>query len=424
MKKISVQNIIKKEEKRQQDTIDLIASENYASKKVLEALGSVLNNKYAEGYPLKRYYRGNEVADEIEMLAQDSALRLFQLSKNKWSVNVQPYSGSPANLAVYLALVPPGEKVMGMRLDMGGHLTHGHKVSVTGKVWNQISYGVSKKNEELDYDEVRNLALKERPKMIIAGYTAYPKLINWKSFREIADEVQAYLMADMSHLAGLIAGRAYPSPFPYADIVTTTTHKTLRGPRGAIVFSRKSEMLGHRKSDGTYDVSGLSIAAAIDKAVFPGLQGGPHLNQIAAMAQAFQEAAEPSFKKYAFQVIKNAKALARELQALGWRIVSGGTDSHLLLVDTGAKGIGGKDASILLEQAGIITNMNTIPYDERSPMNPSGLRLGTPAVTTRGMKEREMKKIAEWIDGVLLKKNSLKKFRKEVGIICKKFKIR
>src|SRR3989338_5737418 len=267
--------ILAKELKRQEESIDLIASENYASREVLQAVGSVFSNKYAEGYPGRRYYRGNEFADEVERLAQSRALELFNLNPNEWSVNVQPYSGSPANLAVLLALIPPGEKIMGMRLDMGGHLTHGHKVSATGIIWQQVPYGVSRETEELDYSEIAALAKKEKPKIIIAGYTAYPRLIDWQKFRKIADSVGAYLMVDMSHLAGLVAGGAYPSPFPYADVVTTTVHKTLRGPRSAMIFSR---------------IDKRDIPMKINKAIFPGLQGGPHMNQIAAVAVALQEA--------------------------------------------------------------------------------------------------------------------------------------
>ncbi|MDO8551308.1 MAG: serine hydroxymethyltransferase [bacterium] len=403
MKDKELDSILAQELRRQEETIDLIASENYASPEVLRAVGSVFSNKYAEGYPRRRYYQGNGVADELEELAISRGLKLFGLSPDEWSLNVQPYSGSPANLAVYLALVPPGEKVMGMRLDMGGHLTHGHKVSATGKLWEQVPYGVSRETEILDYDELMELARREQPKMIIAGYTAYPRVILWKKFREIADAVGAYLFADVSHLAGLIASGAYPAPFPYADVVTTTTHKTLRGPRSAIIFSRKE------------------LSQKIDKAVFPGLQGGPHLNQIAGIAQAFYEASQSEFKAYAEQIVKNARALAEALQGLGWRIVSGGTDSHLLLVNTMSKGIGGKDAAVELEKASIVTNMNTIPYDERPPMDPSGIRIGTPACTTRGMKEDEMKQIAGWIDEVLLRKRSPEEVQKDVLALCKKF---
>ncbi|MEK7479467.1 MAG: serine hydroxymethyltransferase [Patescibacteria group bacterium] len=414
MKDSVLHELIKKEALRQNETIDLIASENYTSPEVLEAVGSVFSNKYAEGYPRKRYYQGNGVADELEELAMSRGLSLFGLSPEEWSLNVQPYSGSPANLAVWLALVPPGEKVMGMQLAMGGHLTHGHKVSATGILWNQVPYGVSKDTEMLDYDELMEIAKRESPKMIIAGYTAYPRVIDWKKFREIADAVGAYLFVDMSHLAGLVAGGAYPAPFPYADIVTTTTHKTLRGPRSAVIFSRSNV-----KCHG----STVSIATAIDKAVFPGLQGGPHLNQVAGIAQTFFEASQPEFKAYAEQIVKNARALAEGLAELGWRIVSGGTDSHLLLVDTMSKGIGGKDAAIELEKANIVTNMNTIPFDPQPPMNPSGLRLGTPSLTTRGMKEGEMKQIAEYIDAVLLKKQPPEEVQKGVLALCRKFSL-
>ncbi len=392
MKDKQIEKLIKQESKRQKESINLIASENYVSKDVLSALGSVLTNKYAEGYPGARYYRGNKIVDEVEWLCQKRALKLFGLKNDEWAVNAQALSGSPANLAVYLALVPPGEKVMGMELSHGGHLTHGHKVSVTGKIWTQVPYGVSKKDEMLDYGSLMSLAMKEKPKLIIVGYTAYPRIIDFKKFREISDSCGAYLLVDMSHVAGLIAGGVYPSPFPYADIVTTTTHKTLRGPRAALIFSRIDE----RK-----------LPTKIDKAVFPGLQGGPHLNQIAAIAVALKEADSKSFKKYASQIIKNAKALGRELAKLGWRLISGGTDTHLLLVDTQhspacqGNGIGGKRAGEILEENGIIVNKNTIPYDEQSPVDPSGIRLGSAAETTRGAKETDMIKIARRIDKIL-----------------------
>lgn len=395
MRDKQVQKLIKQETARQKRTIDLIPSENFVSPDVLTALGSVFTNKYAEGYPNARYYGGNEVVDEVEELAKARALKLFRLPKSSWAVNVQPYSGSPANLAVLLALVPPGETIMGLKLSMGGHLTHGHKVSATGKLWRSVQYDVDPKTELLDYDAILKLARKEKPKIIIAGYTAYPRTIDWKAFRKVADAVGAYFMADMSHIAGLVAGRAYPSPFPYADIVTTTTHKTLRGPRAAMIFANRMSRTAKRNK--------VDIAKAIDRAVFPGLQGGPHVNQIAAIAVAMKEANSSAFRRYAKQVVKNAKALAHELQKLGFRIVSGGTDSHLLLVDTIGRGVSGKEASTRLEKAGIIVNMNTIPHDPRPPMDPSGIRLGTPAVTTRGMKENDMKKIARRIAEALLK---------------------
>ena len=388
MKDFEIKKLIAAEKKRQKSVVNLIASENYVSKDVLETLGSELTNKYSEGYPGKRYYGGNELMDKIENLAKERALALFKLSPDTWSVNVQPLSGSPANIAVYLALVPPQGKIMGMSLAHGGHLTHGHKVSASGKLWTQVPYGVDEKTETLNYEELKQLALREKPALIVAGFTAYPRIIDCAKFREIADSSGAFLVVDMSHFAGLVAGGAYPSPFSYADVVTTTTHKTLRGPRSALIFSRKDER---------------GLPAKIDKAVFPGLQGGPHLNQIAAVAVALKEAAAPAFKKYAAQVVKNAQALADALSKLGWRIVSGGTDSHLLLVDVwmGGKGIGGKEASERLEKAGIIVNKNTIPFDTRSPVDPSGIRLGTPAETTRGKKERNFKEIARKIDRVL-----------------------
>jgi len=402
MKDIQIKKLIEAERKRQKRVINLIASENYVSKDVLEALGSELTNKYAEGYSGARYYGGNEIADKIENLCKERALKLFirqPAVRQKWSVNVQPLSGSPANLAVYTALVPVGGKIMGMSLAHGGHLTHGHKVSATGKFWTQVPYGVNQKTELLDYGEIKQIALREKPQIIVTGYTAYPRIIDFKKFREIADVSGAYLMVDMSHFAGLVAGEVYPSPFEYADVVTTTTHKTLRGPRAAMIFSKKDppNMIGRADA--------RELPKKIDKAVFPGLQGGPHLNQIAAMAVALKEADTPVFKKYAKQVIKNAKVLSNELACLGWRIVSGGTDTHLLLVDVwlNGKGIGGKEASERLEKAGIIVNKNAIPFDTRSPVDPSGIRLGSAAETTRGKKERDFVKIAERIDKILRK---------------------
>jgi len=391
MKDKAIEKLIKSEQKRQKQVTNLIASENYVSKDVLSALGSELTNKYAEGYSGKRYYGGNTIIDKVEDMAVARALKLFGLSSNKWHVNTQPLSGSPANLAVYVGLLEKGDKVMGMSLDQGGHLTHGHKVSATGKFWNQVPYGVSKKTETLDYKELMSIAMREKPRMIIAGFTAYPRKIDWKKFRAIADACGAYLMIDMSHIAGLVAGRVYPSPFPYADIVTTTTHKTLRGPRGALIFAKKDARELNKK---------------IDKAVFPGLQGGPHMNQTAAIAVALAEASTPAFRKYATQIVRNAHALAEELVALGWRVISGGTDSHLILLDVwlDGKGIGGKEASDRLEKVGIIVNKNAIPYDTRSPMDPSGIRLGTAGETTRGKKEKDMRAIARKIDKVLRKK--------------------
>lgn len=409
MKDKQIERLIKAERVRQKKVINLIASENYVSKDVLAALGSELTNKYAEGYSSYRYYGGNEISDRIENLCKSRALKLFDLKEDEWAVNVQALSGSPANLAVYLALVPPGGKIMGLSLDHGGHLTHGHKVSATGKFWTQIPYGVDRKTEQLDYEELKKIAIANKPEVIVAGYTAYPRIVDWQKFRPIADACGAIFMVDMSHLAGLVAGGVYPSPFKYADVVTTTTHKTLRGPRSALIFSRK--ILARRllagatvgKGNASIKQAPRLISELIDKAVFPGLQGGPHLNQIAAVAVALAEAAKPEFKKYARQVVKNAQVLAAELTRFGWRLVAGGTDTHLILVDVwrGGVGIGGKEASERLEKAGIIVNKNTIPFDGRSPTDPSGIRLGTAAETTRGKKEKDFVAIAEKIDQIL-----------------------
>ena len=390
MKDREIEKLIRAEERRQRRGINLIPSENYASRDVLRALGSVLNNKYSEGYPGARYYGGNVIIDKVENLCRKRALQLFKLKPDAWHVNVQPLSGSPANLAVYSALVPIGGKIMGLLLSSGGHLTHGQKMSMTGKFWTQVPYEVNLTTEMLDYGALKKLAIQEKPNIIVAGYTAYPRFVDWKKWREIADASGAIFMVDMSHIAGLVAGGVYPSPFPYADVVTTTTHKTLRGPRSAIIFAKKDEREFDKK---------------IDKAIIPGLQGGPHENQIAAVAVCLKEAMSPSFKKYASQVVKNAKALGEELQKRGWRVVSGGTDSHLLLVDTwiNGKGVLGRDAEKALERAGIIVNKNMIPGDLRKPLDPSGIRLGTPAVTTQGMKERDMKTIAERINKILSK---------------------
>jgi glycine hydroxymethyltransferase len=397
MKDTQIKKLIDAEKKRQLKVINLIPSENYLSQDVLEALGSELNDKYSEGYPGKRYYNGNRIMDKIELLCIERALKLFQLDPQEWHVNVQPLSGSPANLAVYLACVPMGGKIMGMSLDHGGHLTHGHKVSATGKFWQQVPYGLDATTEVINYDQLRETAMKEKPAILVAGYTAYPRIIDWAKMREIADAGGALLMVDMSHVAGLIAGEAYPSPFPHADIVTTTTHKTLRGPRSALIFVKK-------------DARGFD--KKIDKAVFPGLQGGPHMNQIAAVAVTLKEAMAPSFKRYAAQVVKNTKVLADELHKRGWRLISGGTDSHLILMDTwndgkknekGAGGVSGREASDRLEKAGIIVNKNAIPFDTRPPADPSGIRLGSAAETTRGRKEKDFKAIAGRIDKILRK---------------------
>ena len=383
-----IEKLIKDEAKRQKSVINLIASENYVSKDVLAALGSILTNKYAEGYPGRRYYGGNTIIDKVETLCQERALKLFKLKNTEWHANVQPLSGSPANFAVYTALVPMGGKIMGMKLSSGGHLTHGHPASMTGKFWQSVQYEVDPKTEVIDYEAVKKMAIAEKPNIIVCGFTAYPRFVDFKKFREIADACGALLHVDMSHFAGLVAGGVYPSPFAYADSVMTTTHKSLRGPRQAIIFIKKDAREFDKK---------------IDKAIIPGLFGGPHENNIAGVAVCLKESMTPAFKKYVKQVVKNAKTLANELKKLGWHIISGGTDSHLILMDTwmNGTGISGKEASEKLEKAGIIANMNTIPGDTRKPMDPSGIRLGTYAETTRGKKEKDMIKIAQKIDKVL-----------------------
>lgn len=400
----AVYELIGKEAEYQQKTLRLIASENYASKAVMEATGSVLTNKYAEGYPKKRYYAGNMYVDEIELLAIERAKKLFGAGH----ANVQPHSGASANVAAFFAFLSPGDKFMGLELPHGGHLTHGSPVNFSGKWFKAVSYTVSKETEALDYDHIRKRALEEKPKLIICGYTAYPLIINFKAFREICDEVGAVMMADISHFAGLVAGGAYPSPAPYADIITTTTHKTLRGPRGAIIMCPEKN------------------AQTIDKAVFPGMQGGPLENVIAAKAVCFHEALQPSFREYAAQIVKNAKVMADEFSAAGLRLVAGRTESHLILLDLTAKGITGKDAQAALEESGIIANRNTIPFDTKSPFVTSGLRLGTPAITTRGMKESEMKHIAALIVKVLEKPTDAElklRTRREVEELCGRFPV-
>lgn len=408
------ENLIKAETKRQRETLDLIPSENIASREVMAALGSPLTNKYSEGYAGKRYYAGNDVIDRIELLAQERARKIFHLGKN-WHVNVQPYSGSPANMAVYYALLKPGDKIMGMSLPFGGHLTHGWKVNFSGQLYRAVQYEVDR-DGYLDYKAIRKLAHKERPKIIVAGATAYPRILDFKKFSAIAKEVGAYFMVDMAHIAGLVATGAHPSPFPYADVVTTTTHKTLRGPRGAIIFANRQSKIAKKNK--------IDIASAIDRAVFPGLQGGPHDNQTAAIAQCLFEASQLSFKKYGRQIVKNAKALAKELQGLGFELISGGTDNHLMLIDLTNLGISGREAQDKLEEAGIIVNRNTIPFDTRSAFDPSGIRIGTPSLTTRGMKEKEMKKVAELISRILIKKENPQKINAEVKKLCAKFPAR
>lgn len=390
--------LINDEKKRQREGIELIASENYVSESVLECMGSILTNKYSEGYARKRYYKGNEYIDGIEEEAISRAKELFHAQH----VNVQPYSGSPANLAVHFALLDAGDKTLGMALDAGGHLTHGFKVSITGKYYNSVSYGVDQQGY-IDYEEVRRLAKEHKPKLIWAGFSAYSRIIDWQKFKDIADEVGAYLAADIAHVAGLVATGIYPSPVGIADVVTTTTHKTLRGPRGAIIMCKEE------------------LAEKIGKAVFPGLQGGPHNHTTAAIAVALKEASTEEFKEYTKQIVKNSKALAEELIKRGYKIISGGTDNHLFLVDIVASvGMSGEEASTLLEESNITVNKNAIPNDTRKPWDPSGLRIGTPAITTRGMKEKDMTKIAEFIDEVLKKRKNV---REEVKSFTEDFHI-
>ncbi len=401
-------SLISAEEKRQKETLMMIPSENYSSREVRKAMGSVLSHKYSEGYPGRRYYQGNKIIDEIENLAIERAKKLFGVPH----ANVQPYSGSPANAAVYMALLQPNEVLMGMSLASGGHLTHGHpKITFSGKYFNSIQYGVGK-DGFIDYDGLEKLAKKYKPQIIVAGTTAYPRILDWKRFAKIADSVGAILMADIAHIAGLVVAGAHPSPVPYVHVVTTTTHKTLRGPRGAIIMVTNKGI--KRDPD---------MAKKIDRAVFPGLQGGPHDQQTAAIAVCLGEAAKPAFKKYGKRVVENAKVLAKELSALGFQLVSGGTDNHLMLVDLRNKNISGKDAAILLEETGIVVNYNAVPYDPNPPMNPSGIRLGTPALTTRGMGKGEMKMIAGWISEVVSDKKQVTRIKKEVKKLCSKFPI-
>jgi len=401
-----IAKLITSETERQKTSLEMIPSENHCSSVVREALGSLLTDKYAEGYPGKRYYSGLKYYDELEDLCRERAKKLF----NVVHANVQPYSGSPANAAVYMAVCDPGDTIMGMALPMGGHLTHGWKVNFSAKFFKSVQYGVDEKTHLINYDEVEKLARENKPKLMWVGATAYPRIFDWKKFGEIADSVGAYLAADIAHIAGLVAGGAHPSPVPYVHIVSTTTHKTLRGPRGGIVMVTKK---GIEKDP--------DLAKKIDRAVFPGLQGGPHENTIAAIAVCLKEASTPAFKKYAAQVVKNAKMLAEELKKCGFNLITGGTDNHLILIDLRNKNITGAAAADLLEEAGITINKNSIPYDTAGPFNPSGIRMGTPAITTRGMKEKEMKQIAGWINEVISNPKSVKKVREEIKKLCKKF---
>lgn len=395
--------IIKAEEKRQKEGLELIASENYVSQAVMEAMGTVLTNKYSEGYPGKRYYGGNEIIDQAESVAIERAKKLFDAEH----VNVQPLSGGPANLCVYMALLKPGDKVLGLSLDQGGHLSHGHPLNFSGLLYKMIPYYVDKKTEQVDMDEVEKIAMKEKPKMILAGFSAYSRDFDWKRFAKIAKKVGAVTFADIAHIAGLIAGKQLENPVPIFDVVSTTTHKTLRGPRGAIIMCKEE------------------FAKAIDRAVFPGVQGGPHDHINAAKAIAFGEALKPSFQTYAKQVIANAKVLAKAMQEKGYRVISGGTDNHLILIDMfGSKGITGKEAEKVLEHVNISINKNMVPYDTRPPMDPSGIRLGTPALTTRKMKEKQMEIVADLMDRALMAKDdekTLKKIKAEVRTFALKF---
>ncbi len=367
--------ILKAENDRQANTLEFIASENHVSKAVLEAVGSVLTNKYAEGYPGKRYYGGCEFTDVVENLARDRAKQLFGAEH----ANVQPHAGSQANMAAYAAVIQPGDTVLGLNLAHGGHLTHGHHLNFSGKTYKIVPYGVTRESETIDYDELEKLAVEHQPKLIIGGGSAYPRIIDFARMRQIADKVGAYYLVDMAHFAGLVAGGVHPSPVPHAHIVTTTTHKTLRGPRAGMILSKQE------------------FAAAIDKEVFPGDQGGPLVHIVAAKAVCFFEAMQPQFKEYARQVVANAKALAATLQQEGFRIISGGTDTHLMLVDVFSAGMLGSEAEKALGQAGITVNKNAIPFDTKPPLKPSGIRIGSPALTTRGMKENEMRQVGRWI---------------------------
>jgi glycine hydroxymethyltransferase len=389
------------EERRQAESIRLIPSENYVSRAVLEASASVFTNKYSEGYPGKRYYEGQQVVDPLEQLTINRAKALFGAEH----ANVQPYSGSPANLAVYLAFLKPGDKVMGLALPMGGHLTHGWNVSITGRYFASVGYGVRRDTGRIDYDEVRDLAKKEKPQLLWAGGTAYSRIWDFATMASIAKDVGARFAADIAHIAGLIVGGAHPSPVPHADVVTTTTHKTLRGPRGGMILSR------------------AECAQVLDRAVFPGLQGGPHVHNTAALAVALHEAAEPAFRDYAHRVVANAKVIAEELVGRGYQVISGGTDNHLILVDLTNKNVSGKVAARALDKAGIELNYNSVPYDTRKPFDPSGIRLGSPSVSSRGMGEPEMRQIAAWMDRVISNPSdeNAAKVRGEILELTRKF---
>ncbi len=415
MKDIAIKKLIEQETRRQREGLEMIPSENHTSRDVLEALGSRLTDKYSEGYPGKRYYGGCEVVDEVENLARDRAKKLFGVSH----ANVQAYSGSPANLAVYFALLDPGDTVMGLALYFGGHMTHGLKVNFSGKWFNSVQYQTGK-DGWLDYDAMAAQAKKAKPKMIVVGATVYPRIFDWIRLREIADSVNAWLLADISHIAGLVVAGAHPSPVGYADVIMTTTHKTLRGPRGALLLCNGNPSNPLKAVERTRE----NLPTLIDRAIIPGLQGGPHNHQTAAIAVALREAAQPSFKTYGQQIVKNAQKLADELTKRGYDLVTGGTDNHLMLIDLTNKGVLGADAEKALGLAGITVNKNTVPFDPRPPFSPSGIRLGTPALTTRGMKEKEMVQIAEWIDLAITNhedSKTLKRIHGEIKTFTKAF---
>lgn len=402
-------DLIAQETKRQREVLEMIPSENYTSLDVMKALGSVLTNKYSEGYPHKRYYQGNKIIDDVEDYAQELAKKLFGVPH----ANVQPYSGSPANTAVYLALLEPlKDKIMGLSLAFGGHLTHGAPVSISGKYYKSASYQLGS-DGWINYERLEKIALQEKPKIIVCGFTAYPRIIDFKRFAQIAEKVGAYLLADISHVTGLIIAGVHPTPVPYAHIIMTTTHKSLRGPRGAMLMVTEK---GFKKDP--------QLGEKIDKAVFPGLQGGPHDNQTAAIAVALEEASTPAFKKYGVQIVKNAKALASELIRYGFNLVSGGTDNHLILIDLSNKKVNGAVAALALEVGGIVTNKNAVPNDKMPPFYPSGIRLGTPAITSRGMREKDMVKIAKWINQIIeeVSGNQLPKDKEERSEFWKKFR--
>ena len=406
--------LVQNEILRQKETIDLIPSENFIPEVILEVIGSPLTNKYSEGYPHKRYYPGNIYYDQIEELAQKRALKAFNLDGSSWAVNVQPYSGSPANLAIYNALLKPNDVLLGMSLTSGGHLTHGHSANLSGKIYHAVQYGLDPKTELINYNEVEQLAKKYHPKIIICGTTSYSRKIDFQKFSQIAKKYHAYLLADISHIAGLILAGLHPNPFKYCDLVMTTTHKTLKGPRGAVIFINKKSSLAQKEK--------IDLEEQINKSVFSGMQGGPHNNISAGIALMFKLAQSKQFKNYQKQIVINAQALANELQKFGFRLVSNGTDNHLMVIDLRNTGFLGIEAEKILEQANILANRNVIPGDLK-PFKPSGIRLGTPAITSRGMKEKEMKIIASFIYRLLIKKENPLKIKKEVKQLCRQFPI-